>query len=295
MTHPRISVVIPSYNQGAFLEETLRSVLSQGYPNLEVLVLDGGSTDNSVDILERYAPYLQYRRSQKDGGQAAAIAEGLRMATGEICAYLNSDDVLAADSLHVVGHAFATNPDVGWLIGDSCMIDSHSHAYHYLREPYVEPKWLVFIRNCIPQPSVFWRASLYDRTTGINPDLHFCMDADLFFQFLEQQEPLMLRKLLSYQRTHPGTKTSRLRHMAMREYTPLLEKYFQRRGAPTRVGTLLWRSHRIAVKLLRQSYVHGLTIGLPRARRDLAALATARIGDADTKARLNPTSAASAR
>lgn len=270
MGYPTISIIVPSFNQARFLEETLHSVLLQDYPSLELFVLDGGSTDGSVEIIKKYASRISYWRSHKDGGQAAAIAEGLQTARGDVCAYLNSDDMLAANSLRVVGRAFDANPTVGWLVGDSCMIDRHSRPYHYLREPYIRLEWQVFIRNCIPQPSVFWRRSFYERAARINPELHFCMDADLFFQFLKHQRPLMLRALLSYQRTHPDTKTARLHHSAMAEYVPLLEKYFNAHG--TKLGRLVWRSHRIGVKLLRQCYVHGFVVGLPRARGDLATL-----------------------
>jgi glycosyltransferase involved in cell wall biosynthesis len=110
MAQPKISIVVPSYSQGRFLEQTLRSLICQRYPNPEILVLDGGSTDESVTILERYGAFLTFWRSKKDGGQAAAIAEGLGMVTGEICAYLNSDDMLARDSLYTVARVFSSNP-----------------------------------------------------------------------------------------------------------------------------------------------------------------------------------------
>src|SRR5437016_13438199 len=107
---PRISIITPSYNQGRFIEETIRSVLLQGYPNLEYLIIDGGSSDESVEIITKYSPWLAYWVSEKDHGQSDAINRGLRRATGEVVAWLNSDDVPQENSLSTVGHYFAENP-----------------------------------------------------------------------------------------------------------------------------------------------------------------------------------------
>ena len=269
---PRISIVVPSYNQGRFLAQTLHSIFSQNYPDVEVLVLDGGSTDESVSVIRQYAPRLAYWRSHKDAGQAAAIAEGLRMATGEICTYLNSDDMLAGGSLRTLAEIFRRDPGVTWVIGDVCLIDERSRAYHYLREPYIRREWQICIRNCIPQPSVFWRRALYERCRGIDSTMKFCMDPDMFYQFWQLSEPVMVRQLLSYQRHHAATKTQTLKHVARQEYPLVLARYFQVSGHPLKTSTLLWSLHRIAVKILRLSYLHGTFVGLPRARRDLALL-----------------------
>lgn len=269
----KISIIVPSYNQGRFLEQTLRSILCQGYPNLEVLVLDGGSTDDSVAIIERYAPQLTYWRSHRDGGHAAAVAEGLNMATGDICAFVNSDDMLAPGALDAAERAFARYPEVDWIIGDTCLIDEHSRPYHYLREPYILKQWQIFVRNCIPQPSVFWRKSFYDGHAAINPNLSFCMDPDLFFQFWKSNEPMMLRRLISYQRHHASTKTATLKDVAAREYPLLLEKYFQVRASSSKLARLLWRGHRIGVKALRLYYLHGVLRWVPQARRQIGVFA----------------------
>src|SRR5438552_4193486 len=106
---PRISVVVPSYNQGRFLRHCLDSIFSQGYPNLEVVVMDGGSTDESVAILQEMAPHLAYWQSQPDGGQSAAINAGMRHCTGDLVTWLNSDDWYWGESLWVVGRAYAAH------------------------------------------------------------------------------------------------------------------------------------------------------------------------------------------
>jgi len=120
---PRLSVVTPSYQQAAFLEETIRSVLLQGHPDLEYWVVDGGSTDGSVEIIEKYAPWLAGWVSERDQGQTDAINKGLRRVTGQVVAYLNSDDVYARDAFHVVASQFTGPAKVDWLIGVTEMID----------------------------------------------------------------------------------------------------------------------------------------------------------------------------
>src|SRR5262245_24468921 len=123
---PRISIVIPSYNQQAYLGEALESIFSQKYPKLEVIVMDGGSTDGSVAVLESYASKLKYWRSRKDRGQSAAINAGMRHATGDLVAWLNSDDYYWRDALWAVGSAYAAHPGYGLYVGNGFRYDQSS-------------------------------------------------------------------------------------------------------------------------------------------------------------------------
>ena len=115
--YPRITIITPSYNQGQFIEETIQSVLNQGYPNLEYIIIDGGSTDQTVEIIKRYAAQIAYWVSEPDRGQTHAINKGLAQATGEILAYLNSDDYYLPGALHAVAKYFGCNPQVDLLHG----------------------------------------------------------------------------------------------------------------------------------------------------------------------------------
>src|SRR5437867_7923227 len=120
---PRITIVTPSYNQGLYLEQTILSVLNQNYPNLEYIIMDGGSSDNSVEIIRKYEKYLVHWESKSDEGQAAAIADGFRLAAGEILAYLNSDDLYLPGALRKVGEFFNQHKQVQFMYGDCLIVD----------------------------------------------------------------------------------------------------------------------------------------------------------------------------
>jgi len=128
MNHPKISVITPSYNQGPFIEETIRSVLEQGYPNLEFSIFDGGSTDRTVEILEKYRAQLTFWRSERDNGQAAAINEGFQLATGDILCWLNSDDLHCANTLLTVSGLLVACLDQPVVVYGGCeMFDNRTH------------------------------------------------------------------------------------------------------------------------------------------------------------------------
>jgi glycosyltransferase involved in cell wall biosynthesis len=135
MTLPRITVVMPSFNQAAYLEEAICSVLSQGYPDLEFMILDGDSSDGSQEIIERYRDQLSHWYSQPDGGQSAAIDRGMGLATGDLAGWLNSDDVLLPGALHAVAKAYRRNPESGLLGGNLVFMDRNSIITGFLRMP----------------------------------------------------------------------------------------------------------------------------------------------------------------
>jgi glycosyltransferase involved in cell wall biosynthesis len=238
------------------LDDTLHSILDQGYEPLELFVLDGGSTDGSPAIIGRHASRLAFWRSAPDEGHPSAVHEGLVMATGEIMGFVNSDDMLAPGSLEIVRQAF-DDPKVQWVIGDVMLIDADGSPYRYLREPFWCQNWQIYVRNCIPQSSVFWRSDLYRKVPGIDAKLKYHMDLDLWFQFRKLAPPKMLRHLLSYQRMHADTKTSRLQHIRATE-SPIVVKH--RLGYQPKTSVfcrLFWRGHRVIVKIFYGAYFIG--------------------------------------
>jgi glycosyltransferase involved in cell wall biosynthesis len=191
---PSISIVTPSFNQGQFLEETMRSVLDQNYPNLEYLVMDGGSTDGSVDIIRRHADRLSYWTSGKDGGHYAAIAEGFRRSSGEIMAWINSDDKYLPWTFSVVGEIFAAHPKLQWLTTAYPLIwDRHGRAVAcgyaggFNHRTFLAganlPAGRWHVGPWIQQESTFWRRSLWDRAGGTLDNSSIAGDLELWSRF----------------------------------------------------------------------------------------------------------------
>jgi len=185
MNTPRISIITPSYNQAAYLEMTLRSVLEQGYPNLEYFVVDGASTDGSVDIIRAYADRLTGWVSEKDSGQAEAINKGLARATGEIVAWLNSDDLYLPGALRAAADAFARWPDAALVFSDVLSIDGDGRVINVMRYGDWGLDELMSF-NIIGQPGVFMRRDALMRAGLLDPQYHFLLDHHLWLRVAQQ-------------------------------------------------------------------------------------------------------------
>ena len=186
---PLVTIVTPSYNQGRFLEATLRSVLEQDYPCIEYLVVDGASTDGSVDIIRRYADRLAWWVSEKDAGQAEAINKGLRRAKGEIVGWLNSDDVYQPEAVSAVVAAFRSRPDAAVVYGDAICIDADGKPFNRMRvRQYSLVDLLAF--NIICQPAAFMRRSVLEQVGYLDLSYHHILDHQLWIR-LAQQAPLV--------------------------------------------------------------------------------------------------------
>jgi len=178
---PVISIVTPSYQQGPFLEATLHSVLEQGYPKLEYIVMDGGSTDESVALIQKVAPRLAWWQSQRDGGHSAALLEGFARSTGEIMGWLNSDDLYLPGTLAYVADYFQKNPHVDAVYGHRVLVNE---AGHELGRWYLPPHdgTMLLWADYVPQETWFWRRRVYEKCGGLDPSLHFAMDWDLLLR-----------------------------------------------------------------------------------------------------------------
>lgn len=208
---PRITVVMPSFQQAEFLEEALRSVLLQGYPNLEFFVYDGGSADGSVEIIQRYAAWIDFWVSEKDGGQSNAINQGFARAGGEIWAWLNSDDAYAPGALAQVGTLLAGRK-MTMLVGASVITEGAESLAGPIDARY--PSWpaMLYEARTFPQPSTFWTRDLASaaKLPGglLDEDLYFVMDYDLWLRLrINALATLFVRDILSYERTHAAQKT----------------------------------------------------------------------------------------
>lgn len=181
---PRISIITPSYNQGRFLEETIRSVLMQGYPNLEYFVLDGGSQDESLEILKKYSTQLSYWHSRKDKGQSDAINQGLRMTTGEIVAWINSDDTYLPGIFEKIVKLFEQK-ETNLVYGRAYFIDKDSKITGNYPARTIENGWRRFRywRGWpVPQPTVFFRRELLEKYGYLNTSLQYGLDYEFFIR-----------------------------------------------------------------------------------------------------------------
>lgn len=206
---PKITIVTPSFRQARFLERTIRSVLDQGYPKLEYMIFDGGSTDGSADIIRRYESRLARWASEKDNGQSDAINRGLRAATGDVVGWLNSDDTLAPRALWRIAECYARRPDVDLVYGHTCLIDADDRV---LRRLVAVPTTLAdlvrYNRNVWSQPGTTWRKSLQDRIGLLDESLHFTMDNDYWIRAAGAGKIHCLPYHLANLRVHEGTKTA---------------------------------------------------------------------------------------
>jgi len=245
---PVITVVTPSFNQAEFLEETIRSVLLQGYPRLEYMVVDGGSSDGSVEVMEKYAPWLAFGVSEKDDGQSDAINKGLGRATGDVQAWLNSDDVYFPDAL---GQALQEmdRQEVDIVIGgmekfmvrggDYVALSRTSgadgvpvHAYPIFR---AEEKNRPFH---FMQPPMFWRRWVWEQTEGLNPDFHWVMDIEWCTRAVEVGAKVgTCRSLFARFRLHGASKTELFNHKQHREQSTF---YRSLMGNPAYRAFPLW-------------------------------------------------------
>ncbi|MBA4066392.1 MAG: glycosyltransferase [Isosphaera sp.] len=207
---PPISIVTPSYNQGRFLEATIRSVLGQGYPRLEYVVQDGGSRDESAAVIERYRDRLAHAESRRDNGQGHAINLGFaRAPRGEIMAYLNSDDLLLPGALNYVAAYFAAHPRVDVVYGHRVIVDEDGMEVGRWVLPGHSDRMLAWA-DYVPQETMFWRRRVWDKVGGaIDESFRFALDWDLLLRFREAGARFVrLPRFLGAFRVHATQKTS---------------------------------------------------------------------------------------
>jgi glycosyltransferase involved in cell wall biosynthesis len=227
--YPKISIVTPSFNQGQFLEECIDSILSQNYPNLEYIIMDGGSRDNSVDIIKKYEKHLNYWQSKPDNGQYAAINEGFKKTTGEIMTWLNSDDILHPKSLDTVSEILSRFREIEWIMGRPNGIDEKGKQSwmlgflplwsreKYLRRQYKDPY--------IQQEGAFWRRRLWEQTGGaLDTSWKLAADMELWARFFRFSQLHSVDALLGAYRTHAAQKTAALLEEYNREAEIIIDR-----------------------------------------------------------------------
>jgi glycosyltransferase involved in cell wall biosynthesis len=224
----KISVVIPSFNQGHFIEATLQSIIDQNAGDVEIIVMDGGSTDNTIEILEKYQDHIAFWTSAPDDGQADAINKGFAIAKGDILCWLNSDDIYLPDALRKVRqHFLTTQADV--VYGNKILIDEQGRKIGERSLSSFLPRWLYESYLCggfgIYQPAAFWTKRIYQISGPVDKSFRFCMDNDLFNRFvLTKAKFAFLPQQLAGFRIHVNSKTSNQMAIANEERARLYER-----------------------------------------------------------------------
>lgn len=249
---PRISVITPSYNQAQFLERTITSVLAQEYPKLEYILMDGGSTDGSREIIQRYADRIDYWQSEPDGGQTAAINAGWRRARGDVLCWLNSDDEYLPGTLNFAGEYMAEHPELWVVYGSWEAVDEHGRHQNYAGRPFSRSV-MVLSQNCIPQPSSFIRREAIDAVGFLDERLHYTMDLDLFMRIAAHQAPKFVSRVLSRATFHSEAKTVKLRDAMAEERFAVRRRYARWYELPLVLlqPTASWLYHRLPGPLMR--------------------------------------------
>lgn len=205
MKKHKISVLTPSYNQGEFIEETIESVLNQNYKNIEHIIIDGGSTDNTVEILRKY-PHLKWI-SEKDNGQSDALNKGLAMAAGEIIGWVNSDDFYEKNIFEDVNEHF-NDLTVDWIVGNTADCYELINHIEFTKSPAINYEILLHNPDFTRQPGTFHRKSLLEQAGGLDEEFHEGMDFELWVRLLKISTPKMVNKNYCYFRRHEDQKTS---------------------------------------------------------------------------------------
>ncbi len=245
---PLVSIVTPSFNQAPFLEETILSVLNQDYPNLEYILVDGGSTDGSLEIIHRYADRLAWWVSEPDKGQTDAINKGFAHAKGEIFAWLNSDDTYLPNAVSEAVAYLQKHPEVGMVYGEANFIDEHGRVlgkfparqtdYRRLRQGYVH----------IPQQASFFRAELWHQVGPLDPSFYFAMDYDLWVRLARITSIVYIPRLWANFRLHGSAKTIAADDRCWPE---MLRVHYRDGGSPFAI--IVWKSwlRKLAAPYLR--------------------------------------------
>lgn len=222
--NPLVSIVTPSYNQGKFIEETIQSLLSQDYPNTEYIVMDGGSTDGTIEILKRYEGEIKWF-SEKDRGQAHAVNKGWAMAKGEILGWVNSDDMLLPGAIRAVVDYLSVNSNVSIVYGKAHYIDEYGNIISQYPTQRFDADLLQEI--CfICQPALFMRRGVMDRVGMLNESLNYCMDYDYWIRASRIFKFGYIEEYLAALRLHRGAKTVRDTIKALRELIRMMRNHY---------------------------------------------------------------------
>lgn len=222
----RVSIVTPSFNHGEFIEEAILSVLNQDFPNIEYIIIDGGSTDNSVEVIKKYEHQIAHWVSEPDGGQTQAINKGLKIAKGDIFSWLNSDDLLLPGAISAIVECFQQHPEAGFVYGDYHMIDQSGQTLYKRMVSDYDYGVLVYGRSLITQPASFFTRYVLEDIGYLDEQYDFCMDLEFWIRAAAHDiifQPL--RVPIAANRLHRKTKTFTQHAKLIEQHRQIVKKY----------------------------------------------------------------------
>jgi len=241
---PLVSVVTPSYNKGAFIEETIISVKNQTYPRAEHIIIDGGSTDNTLNVIKKYeGAYNMQWVSEPDNGQSDAVNKGWRMAEGEILGWLNSDDTYMPWAIETAVKILTDHPDVSMVYGDCNIVNEYGEVISRCSAREFNLKEMLCRGNMVPQPAAFLRREVLDEVGYLDTNLHFAMDFDFWIRIGLKFKVEYIPQLLANFRLCPGTKSGDEAHKFAPEHLYILDKIFADPKLPKEVRALRRRAY----------------------------------------------------
>lgn len=262
---PKITIITPSYNQADFLEATIRSVLMQNYPNLEYIVIDGGSTDGSIEIISHYQDRLAYWVSEPDTGQCQALNKGFVRATGDWMAWLNSDDIFLPGALWTVARTIRSNVECDWIVGAVDFVDADLKPVGVFKPVFRTNDWLDFVctklknGTALPQAGSFWSRKAWDAAGKLDESLHYAMDHEYWGRLAYNGfRPICLEQILALFRLHQQGKTARGENEFLVEERIIVEKWLRRVTVPNEVQVLTNYRRTFGLRLLMRNFQHRL-------------------------------------
>lgn len=249
-TNPKISIITASYNQGQFLERTILSVINQNYSNFELIIIDGGSTDESVEIIKKYEEYISYWVSEKDNGQADAINKGLKMATGKLLCFQNSDDIFYANSFKLLAEFHQEQPDFDCYFGDLLFIDAADNTLEILKTSKFDIKAQILEGMQVFNQSLYFTKKIAEKHGYLDEKLSFVLDYENILRWAYNRAQFTkVPKLIGAFRIHEDAKTNQLQAVRQKEHEIVKKKYFDLVFAnkkPSKIVYILLRLKKMA-------------------------------------------------
>lgn len=270
---PRISIVTPSFNQGDYLERTIRSVLLQGYPNLEYIIIDGGSNDQSLEVIKKYGQWIDYWVSEKDRGQSHAINKGLEKSTGILLGWLNSDDYFLPGALFKLASAYLEDTTVGAIYGQGHVVDERGSVIHIPKLTQVTRESLFgwWFGNDFIQPSCLFTRKAWQEAGSIDESLNFALDVEYWIRIAEGFTFRKIPDVLSIALSHSQAKTTSMTERSRAELAIVYMRFGEEDHARRMLDLILTEYYRICTerKQILNSWSWKLTTPLRFIRRNL--------------------------